>query len=221
MFLYYITDSRQLASEYKERARLLLECIQAAANAGVDAIQLREKDLSARELSELAIRVADIIRAASTQRKSKTQLLINSRVDVATVCGADGVHLRSDDISAADARAVLMKGGVATPTIAVSCHTMQEVELAEGHGADFAVFGPVFGKVGVNRAALGIAGLRQACQERRSAKPPMPVLALGGIDLSNARECLEAGAAGVAGIRLFQSGNVDEVALHLRKLAAR
>ena len=218
MLLYYITDSRQLASDYKERARLLLQCIQAAARAGVDAIQLREKDLSARALSDLAVRAANIIDAAIPTRKWKTQLLINSRVDIALACGADGVHLRSDDISPADARAVLMNAGVATSTIAISCHTLEEVELAEGHGADFAVFGPVFGKVGVNNSGVGTAALSQACRERAVAKPPMPVLALGGIDLSNARECLQVRAAGIAGIRLFQSGNVGETVSRLREL---
>lgn len=221
MFLYYITDSRQLASEYKDRARLLLQCIQAAASAGVDAIQLREKDLSARQLSDLANRAAVIIRAETAADKSKTQLLINSRVDVALACGADGVHLRSDDISAADARAIFMQVGVTRPIIGVSSHTSKEVELAEGQGADFAVFGPVFGKVGLESSALGIAALDRACRERAAAKPPMPVLALGGIDLSNARECLEAGAAGIAGIRLFQSGHVGETVSRLRELEPR
>jgi thiamine-phosphate pyrophosphorylase len=114
-----------------------------------------------------------------------------------------------------------MQGGLIRSTIAVSCHTVQEIELAEGQGADFAVFGPVFGKAGVESSALGIAGLTQACRGRAAAKPAMPVLALGGIDLSNARECLEAGAAGIAGIRLFQSGNVEETVSRLRKLTAR
>ena len=200
---------------------MLLQCIQAAARAGVDAIQLREKDLCARELTDLAMTAAEIIRTAAAANKSTTQLLINSRADVALACGADGVHLRSDDVSAADARAVLMQAGVIRSTIAVSCHTVQEVRSAEGHGADFAVFGPVFGKVGVESSALGIAGLTQACRERAAAKPPMPVLALGGIDLSNARECLEAGAAGIAGIRLFQSGHVGETVSRLRKFTAR
>jgi thiamine-phosphate pyrophosphorylase len=218
LLLYYITDSMQLASEGRERTRLLLQCIQAAAKAGVDAIQLREKHLSARELNELALRAVEIIRVANSANKSKTRLLINSRVDVALACGADGVHLRSDDISAADARAVFMQVGVTRPTIAVSCHTLQEVELAEGHGADFAVFGPVFDKPRVENSPVGIAGLKRACRERRAAKTPMPVLALGGIDLSNARECLEAGVAGIAGIRLFQSGIVDETVSRLRKL---
>ena len=200
---------------------MLLQCIQAAARAGVDAIQLREKDLSARALSDLAVRAANIIDAAIPTRKWKTQLLINSRVDIALACGADGVHLRSDDISAADARAVFMQGGVATPRIGVSCHTLEELALAEGQGADFAVFGPVFNKVGASRSAVGIAALRQACRERQSLNAAMPVLALGGIDLSSARACLEAGSAGIAGIRLFQSGNLDEVVLSLRKLAAQ
>jgi thiamine-phosphate pyrophosphorylase len=221
LFLYYITDSRQLASERQERVRLLLQRIRAAARAGVNAIQLREKDLSARDLTDVAMKAAEIIRAAATANKSTTQLLINSRVDVALACGADGVHLRSDDVSAADARAVFMQGGLIRSTIAVSCHTVQEIELAEGQGADFAVFGPVFGKAGVESSALGIDGLTQACRGRAAAKPAMPVLALGGIDLSNARECLEAGAAGIAGIRLFQSGNVEETVSRLRKLTAR
>jgi thiamine-phosphate pyrophosphorylase len=220
LFLYYITDSMQLASEGKERTRLLLQRIQAAANAGVDAIQLREKHLSARELNELALRAVEIVRVANDANKSKTRLLINSRVDVALACGADGVHLRSEDVSAADARAVFMQVGVTRSIIGVSCHTLQEVELAEGHGADFAVFGPVFGKVGFESSGVGIAGLRQACHERAAAKPPMLVLALGGIDLSNAREGLEAGAAGIAGVRLFQSGDVGETVSRLRKLVA-
>jgi thiamine-phosphate pyrophosphorylase len=219
LFLYYITDSMQLASEGKERTRLLLQRIQAAANAGVDAIQLREKHLSAPELSELAVRVIEIIKGANGASKSKTRLLINSRVDVALACGADGVHLRSNDISAADARAVFMQVGVTRPTIAVSCHTLQEVELAEGHGADFAVFGPAFDKSSTHIAPTGIAELKLVCQRLRAAKSPMPVLALGGVDLSNAAECLEAGAAGIAGIRLFQSGDLKETVSRLRELA--
>ena len=221
MFLYYITDSKQLASESQERTRLLLQCIQAAAGAGVDAIQLREKHLSARELSELALRAAETIRGTNSANKSKTRLLINSRVDVAIACGADGVHLRSDDISAADARAVFMQVGVTRPTIAVSCHRLQEVELAEGHGADLAVFGPIFDKSSTHVAPTGIAELKLVCERLRAAKSSMPVLALGGVDLSNAPECLEAGAAGIAGIRLFQSGALKETVSRLRELGHR
>lgn len=188
--------------------------------ARVDAIQLREKDLNTRELVELGRRVAQIIREANSARspKESTRFLINSRIDVAIACGADGVHLRSDDISAADARAVFVQAGVSHPHIGVSCHMADEIELAEGHGADFAVFGPIFEKSGGEDAALGIDSLRRACQGRKGQRHLMPVLALGGVTASNATECLKAGAMGIAGIRLFQSGNPAATIARLRAL---
>src|SRR5579884_2735297 len=154
-----------------------------AAAAGVDAIQIRERDLSVSELTELGRRAVEIVREANPS----TKVLINSRSDVAIACGADGVHLRSDDISPSEARAIFMQARILRPLIAVSCHTTAEVELAEGHGADFAVFGPVFEKNGETREK-GIAALHAACH-RRAAKPPMPVLALGGVDTKSSLEC--------------------------------
>ena len=220
MFLYYITDRRQLSSHEEERSRLLLERISAAAGAGIDAIQLREKDLSARELVDLGTRAVEIVNRVSSLRASglRSSLLINSRVDVAIACGAQGVHLRSDDISAADARVIFGQAGVSSPVIGVSCHTLQEISLAEGHGATFAVNGPVFGK-DEEGAPTGITSLEQACRSRRAAHPPMPVLALGGITISNASDCLKVGAGGLAGIRLFQNGNLTETVARLRGLA--
>ena len=221
MFLYYITDRRQLSSDEDERTRLLLDRISAAASEGVDAIQLREKDLNARELVELGTRAIEIMRAfkplnASRQR---TGLLINSRVDVAIACGADGVHLRANDISAADARAIFAQVGISAPVISVSCHTAQEVSVAEGHGADFAVYGPVFGKQGDEAAATGLPGLEAVCRKRRTAQPAMPVVALGGLTAANSADCLKVGAGGIAGISLFQNGNLAETVSRLRKLA--
>jgi thiamine-phosphate pyrophosphorylase len=212
VLLYYITDRRQLSPNDDEAKELLLDCIRAAAKAGVDGIQLRELDLSTRELTELGKRALEIIRSAD----SATRLLINSRSDIAIACGADGAHLRSDDLSPAEARAAFMQAGFMRPVIGVSCHSVAEVELAEGHGADFAVFGPVFEKDG-QAAKTGILALHQACH-RQAAKPPMPVVALGGVSVGNAAECLRTGAAGVAGIRLFQTGNVAEVVSQLRNL---
>jgi len=221
LFLYYITDRRQLSSDEEERTRLLLDRISAAASEGVDAIQLREKDLSARGLVELGTRAIEIMRAAKPLNAScqPTRLLINSRVDVAIACGADGVHLRANDVSAADARAIFAQVGICAPVISVSCHTAQEVSLGEGHGADFAVYGPVFGKEGDEAAAAGLAGLEAVCRKRRTAQAAMPVLALGGVTVSNAADCLKAGAGGIAGIRLFQNGNLAETVSRLRKLA--
>ena len=198
--------------------RLLLDRIRQAATAGVDAVQLREKDLSSRELVELGKQAAQIVRDTkpTVSSKARTRLLINSRVDVAIACGADGVHMRSDDISASEARAIFGQAGVSQPHIGVSCHSVEEVELAEGYGADFAVFGPVFGKAG--SSAVGTVALESACRKRRAARPEMPVLALGGVELGNAADCIKAGAAGIAGIRLFQVGNVAETIMELQRL---
>src|SRR5262249_38695054 len=150
LFLYYITDRRQLSPQGDEGLRLLLDRISAAANAGIDAIQIRERDLAARELVELGTRAVEIVRHVSTQAVSptKTKFLVSSRRDAAFACGAEGVHCRPDDVSAAVARAIFANAGISTALIGVSCHTVQDVLLAEGHGADFAVYGPVFGKAG-------------------------------------------------------------------------
>jgi thiamine-phosphate pyrophosphorylase len=220
LLLYYITDRSQFSSSRNESVRLLLDRISAAASAGIDAIQLREKDLNARELVELGTRAAEIVRGVNTHgtSRTRTRLLVNSRVDAAIAFAADGVHLRSDDVSATDARVIFAQAGVSTPLIGVSCHTVQEVLLAEGHGADFAVYGPVFGKSSGQGAAAGLAGLKEASHRRRATQHPIPVLALGGVTVSNAADCLKAGADGIAGIQLFQNGNVMDTISRLRKL---
>jgi len=220
LFFYYITDRKQLSTSHDESFRLLLEHILAAATAGVDAIQLREKDLGPRELVELGKRATEIVHRANSSRPSRvrTRLLINSRVDAAIASGADGVHLRSDDMSAADARLVFVEAGFPEPMIGVSCHTTREVSLAEGNGADFAVYGPVFGK-GSEVPSRGLKGLEAACRKRKAGEHAMPVLALGGVRPADLAGCLKAGARGVAGIRLFQNGNPAETISRLRKLA--
>jgi len=213
VLLYYITDRQQFAGPEPRRRELLLARIAEAARAGIDYIQLREKDLSARELESLAREAVRIVRDANHQ----TRLLINSRSDVALAAGADGVHLPADDIPASDARAVWssalarnVQRETRNAVVAVSCHTAEEVRLAEAEGADFAVFGPVFEKVGTPLRA-GPDALHTACLGR------MPVLAIGGVTLQNARACLEAGAAGIAAIRLFQSGDLMKVTKELRR----
>lgn len=217
MLLYYITDRRRLSQDEHDSRRLVLDSILRAAEARIDFIQLRERDLPARELFELATAAAKIVEKVNSSREFKTSLLINSRIDIALACGADGVHLRSNDISAADARALMMAAGQQRPVIAVSCHSLREVELAEGHGADFVVFGPVFEKPGSNSPVLGLSALEQACRNRRAANPRMPVLALGGVDVGNAAACMAAGAAGIAGIRLLQRADVKELVERLPK----
>lgn len=223
MFLYYITDRKQLSTDPVESIRLLLARIRAAAEAGVDAIQLRENDLSAREMVALGREAASLVIEANSEGSSKpaTRFLINSRTDIAIACGVGGVHLRSDDISASEARRVLVRAGIPEPLVAVSCHRVEEVEFAEGHGADFAVFGPVFGKSGVDAKAAGVAELERVCNRRRMANPKMPVLAIGSVNEVTAAECLQAGAEGIAAIRMFQQGVIHETVSRLRKLDAR
>lgn len=183
----------------------MLKKIRECAAARVDYIQLREKDLSSRALEMLAQK------AMAALDGSRTKLLINSRTDAALVCGAHGVHLPSDDLPASEVRAMWMRASTAAPVIGASAHTRAEVEYAEAHGADFAVFAPVFEKAGTVNAG-GMEELRKICQLRRS----IPVFALGGVTLKNARQCLEAGAAGIAGIRLFQENEAQMVIEFLR-----
>jgi thiamine-phosphate pyrophosphorylase len=217
--LYYITDRTAFAADEPTRRRRLLDKIAEAARAGVDYIQLREKDLPTRELEMLAREAAQVVREASKLASDRwpltPALLINSRTDIAFVSGADGVHLRSGDITPREVRAIWEKCGAGAsarelspqePLIGVSCHSPQEVKQAEANRATFAVFAPVFEKKDVpNAQPAGLTQLREAC------KVQIPVLALGGITLENAKSCLEAGAAGIAAIRLFQEHDIKDV----------
>jgi len=206
MLLYYITDRRRFPGDDAAQRQQLLTTISQAASAGVDLIQLRERDLSSRDLERLAREAVGAVRAA----ESNTRLLINSRIDVALAVGSDGVHLRADDIRASEARAIASSR--ARFMVGVSCHTEGEVRDAWSHGADFAVFAPVFEKEG--RPGTGLKALRAAC----SAVPDF-VLALGGVTAKNAQTCMDAGAVGIAGIRLFQGAGVSTLVERLRPAA--
>ena len=216
MLLCYITDRKQFSEDEGTRRRLLLRKIADAARFGVDFIQLREKDLSARELEALAREAVGIVQknVGAESRTLGTRLLVNSRTDIAIVVGADGVHLRSDDLSPSQVRTIWAASGAgsrARVTVSVSCHSAEDVLRAAADGADFALFGPVFEKQGA--AQIGPAGLdnlRHACKEK------IPVLALGGVTVENAQSCLDAGAAGIAGIRLFQENDISKIAELLR-----
>lgn len=224
--LYYITDRSAFPGDESSRRRRLLEKIREAARAGVDYIQLREKDLSPRELESLARDAMGAIRENSglrtENRERRTALLINSRTDIALAVGASGVHLRSNDILPEDIREIWKESRVAVcgagtparqnsprdPLIGVSCHSQAEVARAATNGATFAVFGPVFEKKDMEATGLGL--LQEACRAN------IPVLALGGITLANAHSCLAAGAAGIAAIRLFQENDIATVVKQLR-----
>lgn len=167
--------------------------LRAAIDSGVDWIQIREKELPADELLAL---VSETVAMA---RSSQTRILVNERADIALAAGAAGVHLPSNAFSPRRLRAITPEGFL----IGVSCHQTGEVRRAESEGADFVLFSPVFDPR--SKAAAGPAAgpgkLGEACAAVR-----IPVLALGGIDTENAAECMAAGAAGVAGISLFQAG---------------
>ncbi len=162
-------------------------------------VQLREKQLAAGELLKLATALRAALREAGHAR-----LLINSRADVAVAAGADGVHLTSQpgELTPEQVRQVFRAAGAGTPVVSVSCHTLDEVRQAVAGGADLIVFGPVFEKRVADvvvAEGVGLDALREAC----GAAGGTPVLALGGVTWPRAELCIEAGAAGVAGIRLF------------------
>jgi len=220
--LYYITDRSQFRGDEHARRCALLAKIAEAASVGVDYIQLREKDLSAKGLEMLAREALTAVRDSTPlpteNRELRTRLLMNSRTDVALAAGADGVHLRSDDIAPHEVRHVLEASAhrpLATGhfLVAASCHTAADVFRSESENADFATFAPVFGKRSTpGTPPAGLAALREACRAK------IPVLALGGVTIENAASCLEAGAAGIAAIRLFQENKIEDVVRALRPL---
>jgi thiamine-phosphate pyrophosphorylase len=228
LLFYYITDRTQLPGDEAARRGGLLAKIAEATRCGVDYIQLREKDLSARELEVLAREAVRTVREnqlRAEKREQRTAFLINSRTDIALAAGADGVHLRSDDVSPSEVRKIWNECDAGAPSaplragpnpriVGVSCHSASEVARAAADGADFVVLAPVFGKkADPDSRPAGLDALRRACRER------IPVLALGGITLENAPACLQAGAAGVAGIRLFQENDIHKVIEALRSLS--
>ena len=207
MILYYITDRKQFPGGPSEQRQSLLATVRHCAKAGIDLVQLREKDLSDHDLETLARDVR------TTLTGTNAKLLINGRIGVAIAAGAQGVHLPSGpgQLPASEARVIFERAGTPRPWIAVSCHTPAEVAMAEAHGADLAVFGPVFGKAD-SPNPIGMATLAAVCARAAGPNARMPVLALGGMTKDNASRALAAGADGVAGIRLFQ-GATDIAAL--------
>jgi thiamine-phosphate pyrophosphorylase len=222
ILLYYITDRTAFAPDEPTRRRRLLEKITEAARAGVDYIQLREKDLPTRGLESLAKEAAAIIhepKLATDHWPLTTALLLNSRPDIALAAQANGVHLRSRDVTPQEVRAI-WKCGAGTPAreispldpiVSVSCHSPEEAVQAAANQATLALFAPVFEKKdSPGSQPTGLESLRQAC------RAPIPVLALGGITLENSQRCLEAGAAGIAAIRLFQENDIATLVHQLR-----
>ena len=177
-----------------------LRLVRAAVDAEVPLFQIREKLLSARVLFELVARAAEITHG------SKTRLLVNDRSDIARAAGADGVHLTAQSLPVA----VVRKTCGAEFLIGVSTHSLMEAQAARDAGADFVVFGPVFETESKRTygAPQGLEKLREVTR----ALGEFPVVAIGGITLENFSECFEAGARGVAAIRMLNTAeNIDRI----------
>ena len=184
--LCYITDRKALGPG------ALLPRIVAAVRAGVDLVQIREKDLSTRELIDIVGPAVEMMRGSSTR------LVVNDRLDVALGHGAAGVHLGDQSLPAPIVREVVPPSFL----VGVSCHLLEEALASAAARADYILLGPIFetpSKLAYG-PPLGLAKLREV-----AAKVSVPILALGGITVDRTPACLEAGAAGIAGISIFQT----------------
>jgi thiamine-phosphate pyrophosphorylase len=191
-----VTDRRRLAAgagPAAARAGLVAQA-RRAAEAGVDLIQVRERDLEARELAAI---VADLLVAT---RGSATRIIVNDRLDVALACGAGGVHLRGDSIPIEAARRLAPAGFL----VGRSVHGVDDAIGAAA--ADYLIAGTVFASASkpADAALLGIDGLRAI-----AAAVARPVLAIGGVDERRFGEVAAAGAAGFAAIGLFMASHPD------------
>src|SRR5579864_9710053 len=205
----YVTDRKALVGDKTVSA--LLDTIRAAAAAGVDWVQIREKDLPARELFALvkeAVALASV-RSGSIWPRS-TKIIVNDRLDLALATGAAGVHLGH---ASAPVREVVRwcRAGNAPADflVGVSCHSLEGAQEAESVGASYTYFGPIYetpSKIPFGKPH----GVEELAQVTKAVS--IPVIAIGGVDESNAADCVRAGAAGVAAIRMIQDA-ADPTAL--------
>jgi thiamine-phosphate pyrophosphorylase len=217
--LCYVTDRRalevaripsdSLAGEPASLgAHTLHESIRRAVSSGAGWIQIREKDLDSRSLVEL------VRFAVAETRENSVRVLVNDRLDVALAANAAGVHLGENSLPVEVVSEWRRSSGRLDFQIGASCHSLESARAAERGGADYVFFGPVFATP--SKAAFGAPQgterLREVC-----ASVGIPVLAIGGVNAENARECIAAGAAGIAAIRLFQDArNETELAATLK-----
>jgi thiamine-phosphate pyrophosphorylase len=192
-----ITDRRRLQSASVEA---VVRHVAHAVHAGVDLVQIRERDLEARTLCGL------VAACVETARGSVTRVVVNDRADVAMAAGAHGVHLRGDSVVPARLRRIAPRGFL----IGRSVHSLADVEPPAVEGADYLVFGPVFetgSKPGV--APAGAAALAAVV-----SATPLPVLAVGGLTVATAAEVARTGAAGLAAIGLFMDAADEKAVQH-------
>jgi thiamine-phosphate pyrophosphorylase len=197
--LMLVTDRRRTGP------RPLAALAREAAEAGVEYVQLREKDLGARALAALAREVVAAVAGTACA------VLVNGRPDVAALAGARGVELPERGLPVADVRRAFPE-----LVIGASCHSVEAAVRAEAAGADLVVMGPVFATPGKEERLLGIEPLAAAARALT-----IPVYAIGGVDLSTAAAATSAGARGLAAIRAFISRPVREAAAGLREAAGK
>lgn len=209
--LCYVTDRKALA----EPARLSEQIARAIA-AGIDWIQIREKDLPARELLTVT---REAVKSAAAGHNAR--IIVNDRLDVALAAQAHGVHLRESSapvavVNAWRRTAISENDSLRGFAIGASCHSVETARAAELDGADYVIFGPVFPTPSKEKfgAPQGIKQLEEA-----SKAVKIPVLAVGGVTEQNARECFAAGAAGIAAIRMFSDArDLAELVERLRAM---
>lgn len=195
-----MTDGKALASE---RRAGVLEAIRRAAAARVDFVQIREKDLLTGELLKMAREAVGIAGPAG-----ETRAIVNDRLDVALAAGASGVHLGQESAPAAKVIEWCRAGGAPKEfLVGVSCHSIEQARDAETAGASYVFFGPVFDTPAKRSFGppQGVERLGKVCSAVK-----IPVIAIGGVSESNAADCIQAGAAGIAAIRLIQNAKSGE-----------
>lgn len=196
--LCYVTDRTVLEE------RRFFHVVRRALAAGVNWIQLREKSTPTEEL----VRIAEKI--VAMPRRPHQKLLVNDRLDIALVCGFDGIHLGGASFPVSEVRRRVPRGFL----IGVSTHHLQEAIAAEQEGADYIIFGPLF-----PTPSKRMYGPPQGIEKLRAVTRAVsiPVLAIGGISRENFQVCSEAGAAGLAAISLFQNaGSVSRTVAELQ-----
>jgi len=205
--LCYVTDRRSLpVVSSADSIAALTQKIAEVAAAGVDWVQIREKDLTARELASLTQQSLRIAATSSAKSSCAARVLVNDRLDVAVAERADGVHLSGKSLPVREAKRLIQSAMAKQAVgksflVGASCHSLEAAKAAEHDGADYIFFGPIFSTPSKSAFGTpqGLAGLAQVCRG-----VSIPVLGIGGITLDNAASCLHAGAVGLAAIRLFQ-----------------
>lgn len=194
-----ITDRTLFSGDESQKQAALVQQVARWARSGIDLVQLREKDLTPADLTYLATQMLTAI----AQEASPTRLLINGSFQAALNSQAHGVHLPAHSpLLPDDVRRRYASLNLPLPIVTVSCHHLAEIQVACRNQADAILFAPVFGKMVAGKIvtpATGLEALHEACL----AAAPIPVYALGGLTQENAAQCLQAGAKGIAGIRLF------------------